>query len=151
MPGTDQSASQRKRNSRDRGLKIAPNGPGTEWVLVGVWTVVLCFFLLWPSKGTLVDDVSEVFGGGERTDAVGHAVLAFFETAFLFNLIRHRMTRLRALLLAVGSCLILDLALEVAQIWIPARGFTLLDLSANWIGTGLFVLIACPILYRKTH
>jgi hypothetical protein len=121
-----------------------------EWALIAAWTVVFCFFLLWPSKGTLVDGISEIFGGAETTDAVGHTGLTFMETLVLDTVMRHYTTRTRAFFAAIACSLLLGLVLEVAQIWIPTRGFTVMDLAANWLGAGLFALLAGPYVLRKS-
>jgi hypothetical protein len=113
-----------------------------HWLLAGLWTVLICYLLLWPSEGTAVHDVSAFFGGTDLTDAVGHFVLAFIETSLLYCVLCHYMPARRALSWTLGSALVLGLALELAQNWIPARGVTLLDLGANWLGVGMSVSIS---------
>jgi hypothetical protein len=113
-----------------------------RWLLLGMWTGLMGYLLLWPSRGTPVHDVSAFFGGTDLTDAVGHVVLAFIETALLFSVLRHYMPARRALIWTLGSALTLGFVLELAQNWIPARGVTLVDLGANWSGVGMSVLVS---------
>lgn len=129
------------------------NGPGEQeqprrttarvagWVVAIGWTLVLGYLLLWPSDGTTVEDVSGTFGGSDLTDAAGHVVLFLVESAVLHNLLRHYLAPRRALYAALGGALLLGLALEAAQHWIPARGFALLDLGANWSGAAIFAFV----------
>jgi len=110
------------------------------WLLAGLWTVLTCYLLLWPSEGTSVENVSSFFGGSDLTDSLGHVVLAFVETALLYGLFRHYVPR-RASVYTLGSALMLGLLLELAQNWIPARGANLFDLSANWAGAVMLVVV----------
>jgi hypothetical protein len=112
-----------------------------RWVLMGLWTALFCYLLLWPSEGTAVHDVSVAFGGTDWTDAAGHVVLAFVETALIYSLLCHYIPARRVFLYTLGGALALGLVLELAQHWVPARGVTLMDLSANWLGTGMSVLV----------
>ncbi len=109
-----------------------------SWLAAFGWTLLLGYFMLWPSDGTTVEDVSKTFGGSDLTDAAGHVALFLVETAALYNLLRHYLPAPRALYGAIGGTLVLGLMFEAAQTWIPARGFALLDLGANWSGVGLF-------------
>src|SRR5512145_593252 len=93
-----------------------------SWSLAVLWTVVICYLLLWPSRDTMVYDVSKVFGGTEESDAVGHFGLAFVEAAVLYNLLRHYLSTRLAWSVTIVGTVILDIALEFAQIWIPERG-----------------------------
>jgi VanZ family protein len=113
-----------------------------RWLMFGLWTVLVFYLLLWPSNGTPVHDVSSFFGGTELTDAGGHVVLAFVEALLLYRVLCYYMPVQRATLWTLGCTLLLGLALESAQYWIPSRGATLLDLGANWLGVGISVIFS---------
>lgn len=112
-----------------------------HWILAAGWTLLLCYLLLAPSEGSGVKEVSGTFGGTDLTDAVGHVALLLVETFLVFILARHYVPEQRAATIAVVWALGLGTALELAQLWIPARGAALLDVAANWCGAGLFVVL----------
>ena len=118
-----------------------------SWPLFVLWTLLLCYLMLSPSKGT-VRSISLFFGGTEWTDAMGHVVLIFIETALAYNLLRHYVSLHRALRYACWGTLVLGLSLETAQIWIPSRGASLLDASAALLGVGLFAVVSRKVLTR---
>ena len=113
------------------------NNATVKWVLAALWTLVLCFLMLSPGSGTVADDVSRAFGGTEFSDALGHTALAFVQTLLLSRALATSVSMRRALWMASALTLLLLISLEVAQIWIPDRGASLLDASANAVGVGL--------------
>jgi VanZ family protein len=100
----------------------------------------MCYLLLWPSKGSSVENVSSFFGGTDFTDALGHVALMGIETALLYGLFRYYAPR-HASRYALGSAMLLGLILEVAQRWIPDRGSTWYDLAANWMGAVMLLVV----------
>ena len=50
------------------------------WALTSVWSILLCFLVLTPSRGTAIHDISVLFGGSKWTDALGHTVLFAIQT-----------------------------------------------------------------------
>lgn len=109
-----------------------------SWLLWALWTILLCFLFLSPSEGTAVRDISLFFGGSELTDAIGHVVMIFIETALLYNVLRQYLADELALRYAVGVTLVFGLCAELAQHWVPSRGASLIDVCAAFIGVGLF-------------
>jgi hypothetical protein len=112
-----------------------------SWLLWALWTILLCFLFLAPSEGTAVRDISLFFGGSELTDAIGHVVMIFVETALLYNVLRHYKRNDTALQYAVGVTLVFGLCAELAQHWIPSRGASLIDVCAAFIGVVLFAFV----------
>lgn len=106
------------------------------------WTALCAYLLLWPAEETTVEDVSKAFGGTDLTDAIGHGGLLFGEAALLFILLCHYLPPPRARRWATGSAILFGATLEVAQHWIPGRGFAWLDISANALGPLLFAALA---------
>jgi VanZ family protein len=94
--------------------------------------------MVWPSAGTPVADVSSWFGGTTLTDAFGHVVLFWIEAMLLYRVLCRYIGGRRALLLVVFGGLLLGALLELIQHWVPARGSTWMDFSANCLGIGLF-------------
>lgn len=119
-------------------LKMLRTSTVVTWSLLILWTVVLCVFLLWPSNGTVIDTISEFFGGTDQSDALGHFILAFVEAALLYYSLQSLIPPALAFRIAIIGAVMLGVMLELAQLWIPARGLTPLDLTANLFGVGLF-------------
>ena len=112
-----------------------------SWLLWASWTILLCFLFLSPSEGTAVRDISQFFGGSELTDAIGHVVMIFVETALLYNVFRYYVGNDTALRYTVSLTLVFGLCAELVQIWIPSRGASLIDICAAFLGVGLFVFM----------
>lgn len=115
--------------------------PMFYWLLWVLWSILMCLLVLTPSKGTAVTDISRFFGGSEFTDAIGHVVLIFVDTALLYNALRHYILDENALRYATGVTLIFGLCAEFAQIWVPSRGTSLIDVGAAFFGVGLFAFV----------
>lgn len=110
------------------------------WVLWLGWTGLLCFLFLSPSKGT-VRNISSFFGGTEITDAIGHIILIGIDCLLLYILARHYQAEKLSQRLAFIITLIIGLLLETAQIWIPSRGASLIDIIAAIIGVSVAGLL----------
>mgnify|MGYP001306595942 CR=1 FL=1 len=138
-------------------MGILLNNAVVKWVLAALWTVILCFLMLSPGSGTVADDVSRAFGGTEFSDALGHTALAFVQTFLLARALATPARTRRALWIASALTLLLLFSLEIAQVWIPDRGASLLDASANAIGVGLCaaaVIVSVAVANRtedRTH
>lgn len=103
------------------------------------WTIILCFLMLSPSDGT-VKSLSGLFGGKEITDAIGHVILIGADCVLLYLLLSYFLSQAIAQRSAVIVTLILGIILESAQLWIPSRGASLIDILAAGIGVGLALL-----------
>ncbi len=109
-----------------------------SWALTSVWSILLCLLVLTPSRGTVIHDISVLFGGSKWTDAFGHTVLFAIQTALLYWALAQTLPGMPALILSVRVLLFFGTVLELAQVLIPARGSSLFDLSANWLGVAIF-------------
>lgn len=108
------------------------------WLPVLLWTAFLFYLLLWPSDVGTIEGVHNFFGGNEWTDALGHTALFAIQTALLYWALVQSMSGMSALILSVRVLLFFGTVLELAQVLIPARGSSLFDLSANWLGVAIF-------------
>lgn len=111
---------------------------------------MLLYLQLSPSQGTGVRDISLFFGGTEITDAMGHIVLFFVESALSFNLLRHYKPDKLAKPLSFWAMLVLGFSLESLQVFVPSRGVSLLDYTANLSGIFLFFL-ALSMLEKRLN
>lgn len=119
-----------------------------RWSLSLLWTGGLLVLMLTPSgDGTPVSWISRLFGGTETTDAIGHVILyAILTLLWAWTLTLHLPTR-QAILVAAIFCLVLGITLEAAQVYVEARGSTLIDYSANVSG----VLISSVVLLWRSN
>lgn len=109
--------------------------PFLRWALTLTWTAIAASLMLSPSgDGTTVSWVSKLFGGTETTDAVGHVIINTI-LAFLWRwtlgLYVSPMKTTRIILIggSIWCC-----GAELLQYFVPERGTSLLDLSANVLG-----------------
>lgn len=99
-----------------------------------VWTLIVLALTLLPGDTAVVDNTSRAFGGTDVTDAVGHVVLAGVLTLLYYAVAVLCREPRRALYIAAATALALTTGTEFAQLFVPHRGASLLDLSANWLG-----------------
>lgn len=99
------------------------------------WTLLLCFLLLSPSNGT-VHDISSLFGGTEMTDAIGHIILIGVECMLTYLVMLRYLPHVLAQKLAFICTLAFGIFLELAQLLIPSRGTSLIDIIAAFVGVG---------------
>lgn len=124
-------------------MKHRINDPVLRWSIALIWTGLILLLMLTPSDQPVVEDTSATFGGTDFTDAVGHVVLFGALALFWWAALTYSREYSTAHNLGLGLALLLGIALEIAQHWIPERGTSLLDLGAN-IG-GVFGL---ALIYR---
>ncbi|MBN1428922.1 MAG: VanZ family protein [Anaerolineae bacterium] len=117
----------------------AAESPVIRWSAALSWSVLATYLMTWPSQGTPVGSLSVFFGGSELTDAIGHVVLCGVLVGLWYWALRGSMEFAVALGIAVAIGLVLGVVTEVAQIFVPSRGASLLDLLANMLGIGLAV------------
>lgn len=115
------------------------------------WTLLLCFLLLSPSDGT-VHNLSSLFGGTEVTDAIGHIILIGVECILTYLVMLRYLPLVLAQKLALICTLAFGIFLELAQLFIPSRGASLIDIMAAFIGVGcVYVTITKILTYPKNE
>ena len=104
------------------------------------WTVALVLALSIP--GDSIPEIKQRFPWSlpEGTDKGVHAFLFLFETIWLFLAFRLSKFKRHALSLSVGIAVLLAVATEGWQTWIPERSSHWADLVANLVGIALGIL-----------
>ncbi|MBK9123575.1 MAG: VanZ family protein [Chloroflexi bacterium] len=115
------------------------------------WTALFVFLMLSPGQASLADDLSTAFGASELTDALGHLFMAFVETVLVFGALRPFLGVQRALVLTCVLVVALGAALELAQLWIPSRGATVLDFAAHCVGVGVGLWVVRRMKFTHTE
>ncbi|MBN1311614.1 MAG: VanZ family protein [Anaerolineae bacterium] len=93
--------------------------------------------MVWPSRGTPVGSLSLFFGGTELTDAAGHVILCGILVWLWYWALRGYLQPSWVLGVGVAVGLGLGIVTELAQVFVPSRGASLLDLLANVLGMGI--------------
>lgn len=119
-------------------LRLLLAGARVRWAICLLWTAAVLYLMLAPSgEGTLTRWLSQLFGGTERVDAVGH-VLLYGSLTLVWGWTLRLHLRPRAAALAAGAIVAaLGLGTETAQQFVASRGTTALDYGANLAGVGL--------------
>lgn len=104
------------------------------------WTLLLCFLLLSPSDGT-VETISGLFGGTEITDAIGHVIMMGVECVLMYLVMKHYLSDPLSRKLALICTLMFGIFLELAQLWIPSRGTSVIDIIAAFVGVSCAYLM----------
>lgn len=108
-----------------------------RWLAATGWTVLVVVLMLMPGQDSAADDLSRFFGGTDITDAAGHVFLFGVLVLLWLLALATALPRTRALQWAVAIGLAVGLVSELLQVFIPHRGVTLLDLSANALGAAV--------------
>lgn len=113
-----------------------------RWALTLLWTGGLLYLMLSPAgENSTASRISKLFGGTELTDAIGHVFLyAVLALLWIWALSLHLPER-QAALMALTIALLLGFSLEFAQQFVSARGSTLIDYAANFLGVLLAGLV----------
>lgn len=113
-----------------------------RWTICLLWTVVVVALMLSPSgEGTLTRWLSQLLGGTEVTDALGHIFLyGSLTLVWRWTLCLHLRLRV-AELTAVVIVLVLSFTTETAQQFVATRGTAALDYAANLTGVGLAIAL----------
>lgn len=119
------------------------------WLATLGWTMLVGYLLLWPGEGTPVKTISQFFGGTDITDAIGHFFMFLIEATLIARLAASYLSSKDARKLALVMALSYGLLLETAQLWLPARGFAILDVLANLSGAAVYPLVTALIEKRK--
>lgn len=99
--------------------------------------MLVVVLMLMPGQDSAADDLSRFFGGTDITDAAGHVFLFGVLVLLWLLALATALPRTRALQWAVAIGLAVGLVSELLQVFIPHRGVTLLDLSANALGAAV--------------
>lgn len=113
-------------------------------------TAAVLYLMAAPSDAPGIADLSRLFGGSEITDAIGHVVLFSMLTFVWYFALLYRWNRRTAFRAAVAVVWLLGTGAELSQHIVPHRGFSLLDLLANWLGIGAFVLVRFRLCHCTT-
>ena len=93
----------------------------------------MVFLMLLPGEESLAEDFSASAGGSDLSDAIGHVIL-FGIMALLWQHVHRRYYPKQSPAFVMAAAIVLGAALEAAQIFVPFRGVTFLDASANVLG-----------------
>ena len=115
-----------------------------RWTLTVTWTALTASLLLSPSgSGTPVSFISQLFGGTDTSDAIGHVVvITILALLWCWTIGLYANTAQTTYLILIGG-IVWGLGAELSQYFVPERGTSLLDLGANILG----VLIGL-VVYR---
>lgn len=108
-------------------------------VALGV-TALIVVFMLMPGDDSAAGRLSDLFGGTDITDALGHIGAYLIATAAWYGYFELSRPPREALSRAAILTLIVGAVVETAQSLVPDRGTQLLDYGANMLGVALFVL-----------
>lgn len=120
-----------------------------RWVICLLWTAAVLALMLSPSReGTLTRWLSQLLGGTEATDALGHTFLYGSLTLVWGWTLRLHLRRRAAILAAGAIVLALSFATETAQQFVATRGTAALDYAANLTGVGLAMALCAGLDWR---
>ncbi len=111
--------------------------PIVRWSAALLWSATATYLMVWSSRDTPVRWLSRLFGGTQLTDAIGHMVLCGILVWLWYRALRGSLQPASALGVVVAIGLGLSVVTELAQVFVPSRGASLLDLLANVLGVGL--------------
>ena len=98
------------------------------------WTALACLLMLLPGEDTVAEDTSNFFGGTDSTDAFGHVLLFGTLTVLWYAALTCWLAPALALRVALLLGAAFGLLLELGQGFVPERGISLLDFTANALG-----------------
>lgn len=118
------------------------------------WTALACLLMLLPGKGTVAEDTSNFFGGTDSTDALGHVLLFGGLTVLWYAALSCWLAPAPALRVALVLGAAFGLLLEVGQGFVPERGISLLDFTANalgvLVGAALVIVLSRRLIVRSS-
>jgi VanZ family protein len=126
-------------------LSFYLQGAVVRWTLTLAWTALAVMLMLSPSGDgttvTTVSWVSELFGGSETTDAIGHIIInTVLALLWCWTLSLYATTAKTTRIVLIGG-IIWCFGAELSQFFIPERGTSLIDLVANIIGVLIGLMI----------
>jgi VanZ family protein len=146
-------ASGLRRVKRLSGLSAYIRSAPVRWVLTLAWTAVAGSLMVSPgNNGSTVDDISNLFGGTEITDAIGHIIITtILALLWCWTISLYTSAPRTTRLILVGG-IVWSFGAELSQHFVPERGISLLDLSANLlgvlIGIAAYRLLIAVLQYR---
>ncbi len=125
-------------------------GARLRWTICVLWTAAVLYLMLMPAgEGTLTRWLSQLFGGTEATDAVGHGFL-YGSLTLVWGWTLRLHLRQRAALLAAGAIvLVLSFGTETAQQFVGQRSTSVLDYGANLAGVGAATVLRASLDRRR--
>jgi hypothetical protein len=115
--------------------------------LLLIVTIVICVLLISPGTSWWVEKPSAMLGGTDETDAGGHVVLFTLLAMGWTWALGHYWVRPRVITVVVAGGVTLAAITELAQLFIPERGSSLIDFGADVLGTLIGVTLALLIVY----
>ena len=120
------------------------------WFLCISWLALLGILLLSPGTG-IISWISDLFGGSEITDAVGHVVMMTVNCLLIYGVLCRYKPAKQAQVIAIVLVIVVGLTLELGQLWVPFRTLSLIDILAVFIGVGIAsFIINIPLHYNPT-
>jgi VanZ family protein len=116
------------------------NHPAVKWLSAFAWTGLIGLLTLTPGNSTLVVTSSNLLGGSDLTDGLGHTFLFALMGFLYFRAFYPNAAYRQALIAATGVGVIMALGTETAQLWVPNRGATIFDVLMNMLGMSCFWL-----------
>lgn len=114
-------------------------------LILAVITLAAVVLLISPGTSWWVEDSSKMLGGTDETDARGHvALFTLLSLAWTLTL-EQRWTKRRAITVVVAGGILLAAVTEVAQVFVPERGASMIDFGADVLGTLIGVSLALVI------
>src|SRR5690606_28958430 len=102
-----------------------------RWLAATGWTVLVVVLMLMPGQDSAADDLSSFFGGTDIPDAIGDVVPYGVLILPGLQALAAARPRARSLRWAVALGLAAGLVGDLLHVFIPRRGVSLLDQSAN--------------------
>lgn len=116
--------------------------PLTRWLFTLLWTVITIPLMLSPSgEGTSVSWIAKLFGNTEASNAVGHVIVNAILAFLWYWTINMYLCDTKTMWIILISGIIWGIIGEMAQVFVPARGPSLLDLGMNILGVLIGVFI----------
>jgi VanZ family protein len=104
-------------------------------------TILVFYLMTAPDTSPGVSEASNLLGGTEITDSIGHVILFALLSAAWYIGFRYRWSPKRAFYQTVAVAILIGTATELFQGIVPHRGMALGDLLANWSGVLLFAVL----------
>jgi VanZ family protein len=123
-----------------------------RWTLTLIWTALTASLLLSPSgRGTPVSFISQLFGGTDTSDAVGHVIITtILALLWCWTISLYATTAQTTGLILIGG-IVWGFGAELSQHFVPERGASLLDLGANTLGVLIGLVVYRLLIAFLSH